>query len=82
MLKEDLNKKSRVKEGLKKASLVSHQKRIKAHLHQYTKDLTLQAEQGQLDPVVERSEVIERAIHIISRRTKNNPVLVGESWCQ
>lgn len=48
-------------------------------LSQYTRDLTAQAESGQLDPVVERSATIERTIHIISRRTKNNPVLVGEA---
>jgi ATP-dependent Clp protease ATP-binding subunit ClpA len=41
--------------------------------------LTAKASQGLLDPVVERSEVIERAIHILSRRTKNNPALVGEA---
>ena len=34
---------------------------------------------GKLDPVVERSAVIERVIHILSRRSKNNPVLTGEA---
>ena len=48
-------------------------------LQQYTNDLTEKAAQGLLDPVVERSDVIERVIHIISRRTKNNPSLVGEA---
>jgi len=48
-------------------------------LEQYTVDITAKAAQGQLDPVVERSKVIERVIHILSRRNKNNPVLVGEA---
>src|SRR4029079_5232736 len=51
----------------------------KGIVEQFTVDLTAKAEQGLLDPVVERSEVIERVIHILSRRTKNNPALVGEA---
>lgn len=78
--KEDLNKKvTGKKEGLEEGKPGESSEKNQSTLAQYTKDLTLQAEQGQLDPVVERSEVIERAIHIISRRTKNNPVLVGEA---
>jgi ATP-dependent Clp protease ATP-binding subunit ClpC len=41
-------------------------------------DLTAQAEQGKLDPVIGRSTEIERVIQILSRRTKNNPALIGE----
>jgi ATP-dependent Clp protease ATP-binding subunit ClpC len=41
-------------------------------------DLTIQAEQGKLDPVIGRSTEIERVIQILSRRTKNNPALIGE----
>ncbi|GIW62334.1 MAG: hypothetical protein KatS3mg090_0160 [Patescibacteria group bacterium] len=48
-------------------------------LSQYTIDLTEKAAQGLLDPVVERSDIIERIIHILSRRRKNNPVLTGEA---
>ena len=78
--KEDLNKKVTGKKGgLEEGKPGEAGEKNQSTLAQYTKDLTLQAEQGQLDPVVERSEVIERAIHIISRRTKNNPVLVGEA---
>lgn len=51
----------------------------KSALAQYTIDLTEKATKGQLDPVVERSEVIERVIHILSRRSKNNPALIGEA---
>ncbi len=42
-------------------------------------DLTLKAEQGKLDPVIGRHEEIDRVIQILSRRTKNNPVLIGEA---
>ena len=44
----------------------------------YTKDLTALAREGKLDPVIGRKEEVERAIHILSRRTKNNPLLLGE----
>lgn len=47
-------------------------------LDQFSTDLTLQAEEGKLDPVVGREEEIERLIQVLSRRTKNNPCLVGE----
>ncbi|MDE6967779.1 MAG: ATP-dependent Clp protease ATP-binding subunit ClpC, partial [Clostridia bacterium] len=42
-------------------------------------DLTAKAEQGKLDPVIGRHEEIDRVIQILSRRTKNNPVLIGEA---
>ena len=48
-------------------------------LEQYTEDLTAKAARGELDPVVGRSWEIERIIHILSRRTKNNPVLIGDA---
>ena len=47
-------------------------------LQQFSRDLTGQARDGQMDPVVGRDKEIARAIQILSRRTKNNPVLVGE----
>ncbi|HUY11992.1 MAG TPA: Clp protease N-terminal domain-containing protein, partial [Candidatus Dormibacteraeota bacterium] len=47
-------------------------------LERYGRDLTLDAERGKLDPVIGRDEEIRRVIQVISRRTKNNPVLVGE----
>jgi ATP-dependent Clp protease ATP-binding subunit ClpB len=47
-------------------------------LERYGRDLTKAAEQGKLDPVIGRDEEIRRVIQILSRRTKNNPVLVGE----
>jgi len=47
-------------------------------LEQYGRDLTRLASQGKLDPVIGRDDEIRRAIQILSRRTKNNPVLIGE----
>ena len=47
-------------------------------LEKYGRDLTLLAGQGKLDPVIGRDEEIRRVIQILSRRTKNNPVLIGE----
>ena len=47
-------------------------------LDKYTIDLTERAEQGKLDPVIGRDEEIRRVIQVLSRRTKNNPTLVGE----
>ncbi|HEX6269440.1 MAG TPA: ATP-dependent chaperone ClpB [Anaerolineales bacterium] len=49
-----------------------------AALEKYGRDLTQQARQGKLDPVIGRDEEIRRVIQILSRRTKNNPVLIGE----
>ncbi|MEM1089559.1 MAG: ATP-dependent chaperone ClpB [Pseudomonadota bacterium] len=47
-------------------------------LERYTIDLTERAEQGKLDPVIGRDEEIRRAVQVLQRRTKNNPVLIGE----
>ena len=47
-------------------------------LDQYTQDLTELAEQGKLDPVIGRDEEIRRTVQVLQRRTKNNPVLIGE----
>ncbi len=47
-------------------------------LEKYTIDLTERAEQGRLDPVIGRDDEIRRTIQVLQRRTKNNPVLIGE----
>ncbi len=47
-------------------------------LEKYTVDLTARAERGKLDPVIGRDEEIRRTIQVLQRRTKNNPVLIGE----
>lgn len=59
---EDLRKESQVTESL----------------NQFSKDLTDYAREGKLDPVIGREKEIDRVIHILSRRKKNNPVLIGE----
>src|SRR2546430_6009479 len=47
-------------------------------LEKYGRDLTMLAKEGKLDPVIGRDEEIRRVIQVLSRRTKNNPVLIGE----
>ena len=49
-----------------------------AALEKYGQDLTARAAEGKIDPVIGRDEEIRRAIQVLSRRTKNNPVLIGE----
>jgi ATP-dependent Clp protease ATP-binding subunit ClpC len=65
LYKEDLGRKS---QGRGKGSTLS----------QYSRDLTALAREGKLDPVVGREDEIRRVIQILSRRTKNNPCLIGE----
>jgi len=55
------------------------QKRSLKTLGQYGRDLTQLARDGKLDPVIGRKKEIERIMQILSRRTKNNPILIGES---
>ena len=47
-------------------------------LEKYARDLTELARRGKLDPVIGRDEEVRRVIQVLSRRTKNNPVLIGE----
>lgn len=51
---------------------------VRQALDKYTMDLTERAEQGKLDPVIGRDDEIRRTIQVLQRRTKNNPVLIGE----
>jgi len=48
-------------------------------LEKYTMDMTAKAREGKMDPIVGRDEEIRRSLQVLSRRTKNNPVLIGES---
>ena len=66
LYKEDLGKKP------------NRKKNATSTLEQYSRDLTALARDGKLDPVIGRQEEISRVIQILSRRTKNNPCLVGE----
>lgn len=65
LVKEDLGRKNA---GKPKASI----------LEQYSRDMTALAREGKLDPVIGREEEIRRVVQILSRRTKNNPCLIGE----
>ena len=56
----------------------AQQKQKKSFLAEFSRDLTQLSRDGELDPVVGRTEEIQRVIQILSRRTKNNPVLLGE----
>lgn len=47
-------------------------------LKQYTRDLTEEARRGKIDPIIGRNEEIRRTLQVLSRKTKNNPVLIGE----
>lgn len=67
--------------GLYKEDLAKKQGRKKSGtstLDQYSRDLTALAREGKLDPVIGRQDEITRVIQILSRRTKNNPCLIGE----
>ena len=48
---------------------------------QLATNLTQLAEENKLDPVIGRNMEIERVIQILARRTKNNPALIGRTWC-
>jgi ATP-dependent Clp protease ATP-binding subunit ClpB len=78
--------------GLTRARLMEALKKVRGHqrvtsptpeatyqaLERYGRDLTALADQGKLDPVIGRDEEIRRVIQVLSRRTKNNPVLIGD----
>jgi ATP-dependent Clp protease ATP-binding subunit ClpB len=61
----------------RKADSASAENQYQA-LEKYTRDLTAAAREGKLDPVIGRDEEIRRVVQVLSRRTKNNPVLIGE----
>jgi len=73
----DLERVLKEMRGKKRADSPSAEDQFDA-LKKYGTDLTEQAEQGKLDPVIGRDEEIRRVVRILSRRTKNNPVLIGE----
>src|SRR5687767_928063 len=75
--REDLNK---VIEQMRGGSKITDQNAEQNYqaLSKYARDLTEQARKGKLDPVIGRDDEIRRTIQVLSRRTKNNPVLIGE----
>ncbi len=71
---EDLAGESDAKNGRRKSGSYNQT----PTLNQFGEDLTEKAKEGKLDPIIGRKEEIERVIQILSRRTKNNPCLIGE----
>jgi ATP-dependent Clp protease ATP-binding subunit ClpC len=72
---------NQIREELMRAQQKEHalsQKKDVPHLAEFSRDLTEAAQADQLDPLIGREAEIERLIHILCRRTKNNPVLIGE----
>ena len=75
----DLRKPKKAKASGNFANMMQPPQSSTGELADYTKDLTAVAESGALDPVIGRDEEISRMIQVLSRKTKNNPVLVGEA---
>ena len=77
LLKKDLI--SAIKELRKGETVSSNTQETQFNaLNKYARNLNEMARQGKLDPVIGRDEEIRRTLHILSRRSKNNPILVGE----
>ncbi|BAU65435.1 ATP-dependent chaperone ClpB [Stanieria sp. NIES-3757] len=74
---QDLEKVIKSIRGSQKVTQQNQEERYQA-LEKYGRDLTQQAKNGKLDPVIGRDEEIRRVIQVLSRRSKNNPVLIGE----
>ena len=68
----------KVSEEMRKEKNAGKRKEAPSTLAQYSRDLTALAREGKLDPVIGRDDEIRRVIQILSRRTKNNPCLMGE----
>jgi ATP-dependent Clp protease ATP-binding subunit ClpC len=64
--------------GLPSVYAVDPAKKETPHLQEFTRDLTADAAAGKLDPLIGREQELERIVEILCRRTKNNPVLIGE----
>ena len=65
--------------GFPNFSSISGEKSKVPHLQEFTRDLTSEAADGKLDPLIGRENEVERIVEILCRRTKNNPVLMGEA---
>ena len=71
--------KENLKELLKQTATVGKSNNeLSENVSKYAKDLNKEADEGKIDPVIGRDEEIERVIQILMRRTKNNPILIGE----
>lgn len=65
-------------DGIKRTSTRTKKRGVKSALDYFGTDLTVLASEGKLDPVIGREDVVKRVITVLSRRNKNNPVLIGE----
>ncbi|MFQ3620666.1 MAG: ATP-dependent Clp protease ATP-binding subunit, partial [Spirochaetales bacterium] len=72
------NAQSSLEEGVKKKVVPPQGKKATPTLDEFSRDLTQLAMENKLDPVIGRTKEIQRVIQILARRTKNNPVLIGE----
>ncbi len=77
LLKSQGLEKEKIEAELSKSSSFTYGK--KSALEEYGIDLTEQAKKGELDPIFGRDREVERVVHILLRRTKNNPVIIGEA---
>jgi len=68
----------RMTEATAKQQTPNNEKKQATNLEKYSIDLNKMAQNGEIDPVIGRTKEIERVIQVLSRRTKNNPVLIGE----
>ena len=75
---EDSNSENRETEYAGARNNENPNQKKKSFLAEFSRDLTDLAKKGELDPVIGRSSEIERVVQVLSRRTKNNPILVGE----
>ena len=75
---EDANAENREAEFANARNNENPNQKKKSFLSEFSRDLTDMAKKGELDPVIGRATEIERVVQILSRRTKNNPILVGE----
>jgi ATP-dependent Clp protease ATP-binding subunit ClpB len=80
LAKVDINKLEKMVDKMRAGKAVDdpNAESVRNALSKYTIDLTERAEQNKLDPVIGRDEEIRRTIQVLQRRTKNNPVLIGE----
>jgi len=77
-ISDDDDEISRISSGSKKPNETKSKTPV---LDTFSRDLTKLAEEGKIDPIVGREKEIERVSQILSRRKKNNPILIGEPGC-
>ncbi len=74
----NINKKTDLSSDEEVQSVSSKKNKEKSFLEKYTRELTLEAKNGKLEPLIGRTEILERIMQVLCRRMKNNPILVGD----